>query len=83
VGVLMKKMKARFGKPETQGFLFALALLLLNWPLLSIAGDKGPFSLYIYLFLVWLVIILLIFIIAISAGSGTPPPDAKEGNDDV
>jgi hypothetical protein len=79
----MKRIKARFGKPEAQRCLFALALLLFNWPLLSIAGEKGPFSLYIYLFIVWLLIILLIFIIAASVEAGSPPGTGKTGDGDV
>lgn len=40
--------------------LFMVALLLFNWPLLSVPAGKGSFQILLYLFLFWIVIILCI-----------------------
>lgn len=42
--------------------LFHAGVLLFNWPLLSISGDKGGESLFTYLFTVWAVIVVLLMV---------------------
>ncbi len=42
--------------------IFCLALLLFNWPVLSIAGSGETDIFFLYLFSVWMFIIVLIFV---------------------
>ncbi|MEZ4525959.1 MAG: hypothetical protein R2941_08590 [Desulfobacterales bacterium] len=41
--------------------VFCLGLLLLNWPVLSIAGSREADDFFLYLFSVWIFLIVLIF----------------------
>ncbi|MGE0085380.1 MAG: hypothetical protein AB7S75_13280 [Desulfococcaceae bacterium] len=42
--------------------IFCLALLLFNWPVLSIAGSGETDIFFLYLFSAWIFIIVLIFV---------------------
>lgn len=57
-------------------FLGILALLLLNFPILSIVGNKGldgsVSSVYIYVFFIWLAIILMAMLVLRKRKKGGP-----------
>ncbi len=79
----MKKIKERIHTLGVQIFIFGLTLLLFNWPLMSVAHDKGPPALYIYLFLAWVLVILLTFLRAISIKASPQSESREEGGGDV
>ena len=75
----MKRSKpSPSSSPGFQICLFALTLLLFNWPLLSIAHDSGPAALFFYLFGAWLLVIFLVFLIT----RGLPAETTSQGVDD-
>lgn len=45
-----------------QGFLFALCVLLFNWPLLAIVPPTDQTALFHYLFNAWGLIVLLLYL---------------------
>jgi len=51
--------------------IFCLALLVFNWPVLSIAGSGATHLFFLYLLSAWLFIILLIFV------NGLTRPDIR------
>jgi len=73
----MQRLKKSLSKPGVQVFLFVFTLLLFNWPLLSIAHDRGPAALFLYLFCAWLLVIFIVFLITREKPSGT----ASRGSD--
>ena len=68
-----RNLKLQLCKPEFRVFLFFLALVLFNSPLLTIAEDLVPegysAALFLYLFLSWGVMVLLLFFAAASCNS--------------
>lgn len=50
-------------KTNLHKLLFSIALLLFNWPFISITMTGKPEYSYLYLFLAWLLIILFVFFI--------------------
>ena len=56
----------RLTDPAMQRVLAGLAFLLLSWPLLQIAGDRGTLALFVYLFLVWIGLVAVLLMLARS-----------------
>ena len=80
----MKKIGVkRVGKRDVQLFILGVALLLFNWPVLTIALKYGVVALYGYLFGSWLVVILLLFGLARSVDAESPSEHGKAKGDDV
>lgn len=79
----MKKIPSRFGRFDVQLFILAVALLLFNWPVLTIALSRGLLALYGYLFGGWIVIIVLLFVLAHRVDATATPDRAKTEVDDV
>ena len=52
-------------KTNFHKFIFSIALLLFNWPFLSITMTGKPEYSYAYLFLTWLLIIFLLLFMQI------------------
>lgn len=48
--------------------LFTVALLLFNWPLLSVPAEKGGLQMLLYLFLLWILIIFCIVLYSCNEG---------------
>ncbi|MDR3640944.1 MAG: hypothetical protein P4L39_06445 [Humidesulfovibrio sp.] len=73
-------MKAFPGKPGLFGFVFAVLLLVFNWPVLSI---PAPGSLFAWLFIFWGLGIALLLLVAlgISRGEGRPRKRTREDED--
>jgi len=65
-GYPMERFKNLLKKPELHLFVFCLALVLLSWPLITIANETISAGIFIYLFLVWCIMVLLLFLIAIG-----------------
>ena len=82
----VKRKTKPLGQTGCQLFLFALAVLLFNWPLLRIAGEKSSGVFFAYLYLVWIFVILLLFMIGRSLGSSSREPSGTvepPGSDNV
>jgi uncharacterized membrane protein YhaH (DUF805 family) len=58
--------KDLFGQDGFWALLFAVAVVLLNWPVLSIAADGSPLwgipRILVYLIVVWLLIIFFAYL---------------------
>jgi len=65
--------KKPFREPGFQLFLFVLSMLLFNWPLMRIAGEKSSGVFFIYLYLVWIFVIVLLALIGRSLGASSDP----------
>lgn len=61
-----------------------LAALLLVWPIVQIAGDRGTLSFFAYIFVVWTGLVLLLGRIGMAISRSTSPNDdsalAASGN---
>lgn len=60
--------------------VFCLGLLLLNWPVLSIAGSREADVFFLYLFSVWILIIALIFANGLIRSDFPPVPPEDAGS---
>lgn len=72
---MWRAVKTWSGKPVALA-MFTACLVLFNWPLLTVAGDRGGLAAAAYLFLIWLAVILLLWLYGRNEGGGTP-----EGSD--
>ncbi|MGE5706743.1 MAG: hypothetical protein ACM3YO_00285 [Bacteroidota bacterium] len=61
-------MKRVLGCPAFQVFLFALCVVLFNWPLLTIAPTTDQSALFHYLFSAWAVIVFLLYLSSKGCG---------------
>jgi len=67
-------------RPGAQLFLFCGFLILLCWPILTIAESMELFWLVVYLFGLWALMIGVVFIIAVGClNADMAAPKAKEG----
>lgn len=83
-GYPMERLKNLLKKPGLHLFLFCLGLVLLSWPLITIANETISAGIFIYLFLIWCIMVLLLFLIAIShniRGLDETKEKKKEGVD--
>lgn len=64
-------------------FVFGLALLLFNWPVLTIAEQKGLLALYRYLFGGWILVIVVLFLIARRSRAARPSGGGTDRTDHV
>jgi len=73
-------MKRCIREGNTAAFiLFVAALLLCNWPLLSIAVESGGARILLYLFFIWFLIILCLGLYSRDQGKALPQtPDQEE-----
>jgi hypothetical protein len=62
----MKNLRNLFQNESFHKFLFFIAIIIFNWPFLTVLGEKGTKSVFIYLYLAWGLIVLLLFFIAQS-----------------
>jgi hypothetical protein len=77
---LMENIRNLLQNEGFHKFLFFLAIIIFNWPFLTIIGEKGTESVFIYLYLSWGLIILLLFFIAQSHKTETSGyKEVKEG----
>lgn len=58
---MWRAMKTWSGKPIAL-VMFVFCLVLFNWPLLAVAGDRGGLAAAAYLFLSWLAVIFLLWL---------------------
>jgi FtsH-binding integral membrane protein len=55
------------------GLLFVLAILLFNWPILTVPFSRGLMTAYAWLMAVWVLFIVLLFAAARELSSGRRP----------
>ncbi len=81
----MKRFLHLLRQPVFHLFLFGLALVLLSWPFLAVAGRAGLSGLCLYLFLLWSVLVLSLLWIGRSLGEDTADAadDEQRGGPDV
>lgn len=72
---MRRAVKTWSGKPVAQ-VMFIACLVLFNWPLLAVAGDRVGLAAAAYLFLIWLAVVLLLWLYGRNEGGG-----AAEGSD--
>jgi len=59
----MNKLVKPFRKPTTHVFFFCLFLVLLNWPLMTVADQDSPtHTMAVFLFVLWLIMIGALFV---------------------
>jgi hypothetical protein len=74
----MQKRKRLLQQTGFHAFLFALFLLALIWPILSIPGHESLLGFFTYLFSIWAVMIVLLVMMNRSLGR-----DESENADEV
>ena len=63
----MKQAEPPLSRSAVRIFACLLGLLLLSWPLISIAGSRGLFAMFGYVFTVWLALVLVLVLIGRAA----------------
>lgn len=76
-----KKRVRLLAEPAIQVVLAWAGLVLLGWPLIQIAGERGTTALFVYVFVVWALLIVLIVLVSRSlrANFGTSPAKGTGG----
>jgi len=74
---MWRAVKTWSGRPAALA-MFLACLVLFNWPLLTVAGDRGGAAAAVYLFLVWLLVILLLWLYGRNEGGETQEDSDRE-----
>ena len=67
----MKRLIRLLRQSELHVLLFALGIILLNWPILSIFEGKNPSDIFTYFFVVWFLVIVMLAMISRACNSLT------------
>lgn len=68
-------------QPSMQLLLAVVGGLLLGWPVIQIAGERGQWVLYFFVFMVWAVLILMLAFVGRAITRSARAPDSTTGPD--
>lgn len=60
----MERFFKIFRQPEFQGLIFAISVLIFNWPLLTFSEISELRSSFVHLFICWALVIIVQFLIS-------------------
>jgi hypothetical protein len=75
----MPKLREIVAQPAFQPSLFVFFLVLLSWPLISIAGDRDSLASPLYIFTIW---VLMITVLALNAYCISSASEPNQGDKD-